>query len=213
MARYHLSPSRLARYYFHECDRYLRYTATPKALQAEEGVPAYELDHSLLTKAILDSGYSWEQEALTTIIKDSAILAPLIDGHEPDMVTGRIHTVAQTIDALRHAAPGQFIYQPTLLAADSFYESYGLDRDLVGFGECRPDLLMITAPTDRDGHPQDGPLEVRVLDLKATDEASPRTAVAARGSWPQLGGSAPASRNILSRPSSKRAPKFGSRCP
>jgi hypothetical protein len=59
MPPYFLSPHRVARYYFHECDRYLRYTATPKAQRADEGVPPHELDHSLLTKAILDSGYSW----------------------------------------------------------------------------------------------------------------------------------------------------------
>lgn len=164
MARYYLSPSRVARYYFHECDRYLRYTATPKALKEEEGIPPYELDHSLLTKAVLDSGYVWEEEVLEEHIKQSRVLAPLVGDEAEPTVTSRVHTVAQTIDALKNATAGQFIYQPTLASADSFYERYGLDRDLLGFADCRPDLLMITGD-------ETGPLEVTVLDLKATDEA------------------------------------------
>lgn len=165
MARYFLSPSRVARYYFHECDRYLRYTATPKALKAEEGVPPYELDHSLLTKAILDSGYSWEAEVLDGPLEASAILAPLPPDQPDGPKTNRVHTVAQTIEALREAAAGQFIYQPTLVAPTGFYERYDLDAELVGFTECRPDLLMVRPV------PDDGGLEVVVLDLKATDEA------------------------------------------
>ena len=109
MGRYNLSPSRVARYYFHECDRFLRYSATPKHLKDEEGVPPYQLDHSLLTKAILNSGFDREGEVL---------------------------------------APGQYIYQSTLIATDSFYERYGLDGELVEFGECNPDLLMITSGED-----------------------------------------------------------------
>ncbi|MEO7803423.1 MAG: AAA domain-containing protein [Actinomycetota bacterium] len=167
MARYNVSPSRIARYYFHECDRYLRYSATPTAFKEQEGVPPDELDHSLLTKAILDSGFVWEREVLENHIKESRVLGPLLEGEdEPEpAITKRVHTVGQTIDALRNAAAGQFIYQPTLAAPERFYQRYGLDPELVGFSDCRPDLLMITPPK------QDGPLEVTVLDLKATDEA------------------------------------------
>lgn len=109
MPRYYLSPSRVARYYFHECDRYLRYTATPKALKEEEGVPPFELDHSLLTKAVLDSGYIWEEEALAEHMEDSAVLAPLVGDETEPTITSRVHTYAQTIDALKNATAGQFI--------------------------------------------------------------------------------------------------------
>lgn len=164
MGRYNLSPSRVARYYFHECDRFLRYSATPKAHKAEEGVPPYELDHSLLTKAILDSGYDWEGEVLATHLVDSAVIGAAPVENPRAAKTSCIHSVAETIEALRTAVPGQYIYQPTLIATASFYARYGLDRNLVEFGECRPDLLMITAG-------EDGANEVTVLDLKATDES------------------------------------------
>jgi hypothetical protein len=75
-----------------------------------------------------------------------------------------VHSVASTIETLRHATPGQYFYQPTLIAIDGFYDRYALDRELIEFGECRPDLLMITAGDD-------GAKRVTVLDLKATDES------------------------------------------
>ncbi len=43
MARFNLSPSRLARFYFHECDRYLRYAAATKEQRAADGIPPIEL--------------------------------------------------------------------------------------------------------------------------------------------------------------------------
>ena len=49
-----ISPSRIARYFFHECPRYLRYSSTPKELWDVEGVPAPPFDHSPVTAAILE---------------------------------------------------------------------------------------------------------------------------------------------------------------
>jgi DNA replication ATP-dependent helicase Dna2 len=164
MPRYFLSPHRVARYYFHECDRYLRYTATPKARKAEEGVPPHELDHSLLTKAILDSGYAWESQVLAKYLGDDAVVADPPPDKPNAPKTDRTHSVAATLEALRNARAGQYIYQPTLVPTAGFYAAYGLDPDLVGFSECRPDLLMVEAGPA-------GLLRLTVLDLKATDEA------------------------------------------
>jgi hypothetical protein len=62
--KFTVSPSRIARYYFHECDRYLRYTSTPKERRAGEGVPAPDAHRSAIGKAILDGGYRWEERIL-----------------------------------------------------------------------------------------------------------------------------------------------------
>ena len=55
--KFTVSPSRIARYYFHECGRYLRYTSTPKERRDEEGVPAGQAHRSAIASAILDGGY------------------------------------------------------------------------------------------------------------------------------------------------------------
>jgi DNA replication ATP-dependent helicase Dna2 len=158
VVRYNLAPSRLARYYFFECDRFLRYDATPRDRRADEGVPPRHFDTSPVTRAILAGGEAWEQHVLTEYLPH-AITGPSTDDSAD--VTKRTLPYGRTLEALRTSTPGTAIYQPTLRAPRSMFDAYGLDPDLVTFSDSRPDLLMIV-----DG--DDGP-EVRVVDLKASD--------------------------------------------
>lgn len=65
-ARFALSPSRIARFFYHECERNLRYLATPSARRSAEGVPPPPTDASPVTEAILEGGYTWEEDVVTT---------------------------------------------------------------------------------------------------------------------------------------------------
>lgn len=58
-----LSPSRLARYFYHDCARHLRYHATPKARRAGDAVPEREHRGSPLAEAILQTHVSPFREA------------------------------------------------------------------------------------------------------------------------------------------------------
>ena len=62
MAPFHLSPSYIARYFYHECERYLCYHATPSQVRAAQGIPRPERAKSLGTQALLDRGYAWGEE-------------------------------------------------------------------------------------------------------------------------------------------------------
>jgi hypothetical protein len=73
VAKFTVSPSRIARYYFHECDRHLRYASTPKERRAEEGVPARSAHQSAIGKAILDGGYRWEERILDDFLAGRVI--------------------------------------------------------------------------------------------------------------------------------------------
>lgn len=159
MARFNVSPSRLGRYYFFECDRFLRYDATPSERRADEGVPAGDYDASPVTQAILDTGAAWEHTVLADYVPD-AVVGELPSGG--DALTDRVVSYDDTIAALRRATAGTAIYQPSLHTPPSFYDQYGLDPQLVTFGDFRPDLLLV----DDWGEG----LELRVIDLKATDE-------------------------------------------
>ena len=53
---YLIGPARLARYFFHECERYLRYQSTPKKQWSLEGIPPKESEHSPVTRSLLDLG-------------------------------------------------------------------------------------------------------------------------------------------------------------
>lgn len=61
MARFNLAPSRLARYYFMECDRFLPYDAATTDTRRTEGLRRRAPDRSPVTRAILESGAAWEE--------------------------------------------------------------------------------------------------------------------------------------------------------
>src|SRR5690349_13402368 len=90
---FRLTPSRLARFYFHECERFLRYASTPAARRMDDGVPKPGIDRSLLTRTILDSGYAWESTVVQQYLGSSAIIAP---GPPGAPVHERKHSPEQT---------------------------------------------------------------------------------------------------------------------
>lgn len=146
MPRYFLSPHRVARYYFHECDRYLRYAATPDARRQEEGVPPHDLDRSLVTKALLESRHAWEGEVLATHLAGRVRVAdpPCPRGPAP-----RLLPLARGHDRGPEGCPPR----RRRLPADpppppSFYAAYALDPDLVEFTPCRPDLIAVEEGPD-----------------------------------------------------------------
>jgi DNA replication ATP-dependent helicase Dna2 len=154
-----VSPSRIARFYFHECERYLRYSSTPRADRTAEGIPPTPYDTSPVTHAILDGGYAWEEKVLATHLSDRAIMAPETETGQP--VRDRVLTADQSRDLLSALEPGRFVYQPTLVTPAGFYEHYGIDPTVVSVTECRPDLVECYEDEGRD-------LRLRVIDVKAS---------------------------------------------
>lgn len=156
-APYRLSPSRLARYFFHECDRHLVFAATPASLRKPRNVPAPPADASPITRAILDGGYQWEERVITDHLGARAHVAR---GDGP--LRERAHTAPATLALLGGLAPGHAVYQGTLTAPARFYARYGLDPAKVEIATCRPDLLL----QNEDGR-------VRVVDVKASNRLRP----------------------------------------
>ena len=74
MAAFRLSPSHIARYFYHECERYLRYHTTPSQVRTAQGIPRPERAKSLVTQALLDRGYAWEEEADLDTQPDNALV-------------------------------------------------------------------------------------------------------------------------------------------
>jgi DNA replication ATP-dependent helicase/nuclease Dna2 len=154
-----VSPSRIARFYFHECERYLRYSSTPRADRAAEGIPPTPYDTSPVTHAILDGGYAWEEQVLATHLSGRAIIAP--EGEAGQPLRDRVLTADQSRALLSALEPGKFVYQATLITPLRFYECYGIDPAVVSLTECRPDLIECYEDEGRD-------LRLRVVDVKAS---------------------------------------------
>jgi hypothetical protein len=157
VAKFNISPYRVARFYFHECDRYLRYATTPKDRRSEEGVPDVPLDRGIVTRELLEGGYLWEEE----ILRQLGSRAVIGSGEPGSPLHERRHSIEETSSALANLKPDDVLYQPTIRPPRSFYEAYGLDPELVRFVDCHPDMIMAV--------PQDGSIELRVIDAKASD--------------------------------------------
>jgi len=159
MSPKYISPSRIARFYFHECERYLRYSSTPRAHRPAEGVPPTPYETSPVTHAILDGGYAWEEQVLATHLAGRAHMAPETELNQP--VRDRVLTADQSRELLLGLVPGWFVYQPTLVTPTRFYEHYGIDPAVVEVTECRPDIIECYEDESRD-------LRLRIIDVKAS---------------------------------------------
>jgi DNA replication ATP-dependent helicase Dna2 len=150
-----LSPSRLSLFFYHECERYLRYHATPRKMWKEAGIPPIPWDTSPVTKAILEGGYNWEQRVIQTKLRGRVKIA---EGKGP--LHQRAFDAKTTLNILSNLSPGEAIYQATLITPYAFLDRYGLSSDLCEFPACRPDLIQFV---QNDGRPS-----YRVIDVKAS---------------------------------------------
>lgn len=132
------NPSAIARYFFHDCERFLYYSAADPKRRRREGIPEPAFDHSPIVKAILASGYRWEEEVVRELLRDRVVVAA---------GDGPLHTrrlpLERTLGGLRREPVGRFLYQPTLAPPRRFYDAFGIDPKLVTVSDNHPDLIAI----------------------------------------------------------------------
>ena len=151
-APFGVSPSTLARYFFHDCDRFLRFRATRQP--SRNGVPQRRYESGPVMAQVLDSGRTWEEQILTTHLAGRALVAEG-DGALAD----RVWSVEESVGLLRRARHGEFLYQLTLRATASLYDALDIDPEQIEITDNRPDLVQVTA----DGA---GKRRFRVIDVK-----------------------------------------------
>ena len=150
-APFTISPSGLGRYFFHDCERFLRWRSTRNPSQ--NGVPDHGYDTGTLMSAVLETGRVWEETLLRDHLGDQARIAP---GDAP--ISDRVWGREETIEQLLQAQPGEYIYQPTLRAPNALYQRWGLDPNLVRIPDNRPDLIEVSV--------QHGQRIYRLIDIK-----------------------------------------------
>ena len=103
---------------------------------------------------------NWEETGLQTRLDEQILLAP---GAGP--LHKCVHSVADTLTALRILPVGHAIYPPILEVSVSFLTRYGLDPRPCDFPSCRSNLLLLEEGT--------AGRHFRIIGLKASDEFTP----------------------------------------
>lgn len=156
MPRFNLSPSLIGRFFYHDCERHLRYHATPEQERPGAGIPAAAIDTSPVTRALLEAGIRWEEEVIRTKLAGRVRLP---DGAGP--ISGRSFSIEESFNLFPGLSPGEAIYQTTIPVSIHFLKSYDLDPRMHRFSPCRPDLVRV----DEEGR-------LQIIDIKASEELS-----------------------------------------
>jgi len=156
MPRFNLSPSLIGWFFYHDCERYLRYHATPEQEREIAGIPAVPMDRNPVTRALLDAGIRWEEEVVRTRLA-GAVRIP--DGTGP--LSDRSFSIEESFDLLPRLSPGEAIYQSTIPVSVHFLRNYGLEPGVHRFSPCRPDLIRL----DEEGC-------LQIIDIKASEDLS-----------------------------------------
>lgn len=147
---YKVSPSKIASYYYHECEKHLVYNMSSKEALKNYGIQQkYELP-----SPILKGGEDWEREVIQMLGDNVSVASNARD------ITKTSFTVDEFKNWLLNPTT-QYIYQPTVRAVPSFYERYGIDTAKLQFTECRPDLI--------EACPTENGWKFRVIDIKSSE--------------------------------------------
>src|SRR3954467_1598130 len=102
-----LSPSSIARYFFHACNRFLRLRTMTSAERRAAGLGARPFDTSAVMQALQQRGAAWEEE----VVRRTRATPLVATG--TGRPAERYHAVDATL-ALLQSAEARPIYQPTL---------------------------------------------------------------------------------------------------
>lgn len=150
-----LAVNKLAAYFEHGCDRYLRWCSS-----GVEGTSVI----SKWQEAVLQKGVDWEAR-IVAMLKRKGLLLDIVEqlgtGSSVPSQVQLIREYALTLDG--QVRPTFFVYGFQFFFPLDFYEQFGGDNKFV-FGQCKPDFLMVTPePT-----PTGVNLLITVIDAKAS---------------------------------------------
>jgi len=148
-----LSPSAFGRSFEFECDRQLKVTLladehTPEPWRALKLQGREEMKTRAGTRAVLDAGRAWEEEALSRPAVRARLVAPPAP-HPDAPVEGRrwaedpAEEARESLRVLRAARPGELLYQLKLTPPAALYARLGLSAAQVELRPNLPDLVQV----------------------------------------------------------------------
>jgi len=70
------SPSKIARYFYHECERHLFFQSISRRDRKRVGIPEWILNKNPITTTIMQGGLAWEENVVKDLLKGSVAIAP-----------------------------------------------------------------------------------------------------------------------------------------
>jgi DNA replication ATP-dependent helicase Dna2 len=128
----YVSPSKVASYFYHECERHLYYYSLPKKERNKLGIASDIFEQQFVNQTILTAGIKWEEKVVKVYLKDDVKIA---DKKEGISLCNRYLEVDEVIQELRNPSK-KFIYQPTFVIPESFYKKYNIDQTKSTFSSC-----------------------------------------------------------------------------
>jgi DNA replication ATP-dependent helicase Dna2 len=157
MSMLYVSPSKIASYFYHECERNFYFHSLSKDLRRELDVPEELFSQPSGQSSVLKGGIDWEETVVSTYLAGQVKL-----GNQPNgtSISHCYLDVKETIRELKQPSK-RYLYQPSLVVPPRFYEKYGISSENIRFTVCRPDLVECIL-TDEGW-------KFRIIDIKSSE--------------------------------------------
>lgn len=151
-----VSPSKIASYFYHECERFLYYHSLSKNDKLQLGISREIIENRNANSVVMKGGIDWEEKVVKEHLGDQVKIA----AGEGEALSNRHFRFDELVSELKNPSIG-YIYQPTFQMPDHFYEKYQINKDKITFTDCRPDLVECV-------NGQDGFI-FRIIDVKSSE--------------------------------------------
>jgi DNA replication ATP-dependent helicase Dna2 len=153
----YVSPSKIASYFYHECERNFYFHSLSKDLRRQLDVPEELFSQPSGHTSVLKGGIDWEETVVSTYLVGQVKLGSRPNGAS---ISHCYLDVKETIRELKQPSK-RYLYQPSLVVPPRFYEKYGISPENIRFTICRPDLVECIPTEER--------WKFRIVDIKSSE--------------------------------------------
>jgi hypothetical protein len=104
---FNVSPSKLARFFYHDCERQLKAAVGSPEQREQWGMTTPVAEENSVVRLLQDSGYDWEEKVVRELLGGQATIAP---GEGP--LSERVFPPAESLQKLAEMVEGEWSARP-----------------------------------------------------------------------------------------------------
>ncbi|WP_041638261.1 bifunctional RecB family nuclease/DEAD/DEAH box helicase [Anoxybacillus flavithermus] len=152
-----VSPSKIASYFYHECERNFYFHSLSKDLRRNLDVPQELFEQQSINSTVLKGGIDWEETVISKYLDGQVKL-----GNQSNSASlSQCYLDVEEVVAELKQPSKRYIYQPSIVVPSRFYEKYGIQSKKIRFTVCRPDLIECIFTEEG--------LQFRIIDIKSSE--------------------------------------------